>query len=58
MERQHLCRPTFFHPLTERAVYGWLANWNDKPKPFIWKATADVILDEARRCNELTGPAH
>jgi hypothetical protein len=42
----------------ERALYGWLANWNGKPKPFIWKATADLILDKGRRCKELTWTAH
>src|SRR5215469_13173828 len=36
----------------ERAIYQWLANWNDEPKPFEWKATADVILDKVRRCWE------
>jgi transposase len=36
----------------ERAIYLWLATWNDGPKPFVWKATADVILDEVRRCRE------
>src|SRR5215467_4375744 len=36
----------------ERAIYQWLANWNDEPKPFEWKATADVILDKVRRCRE------
>ena len=30
----------------------WLASWNDKPKPFVWKATAGVILDKVRRCKE------
>jgi len=36
----------------ERAIYSWLATWNDKPKAFVWKATADVILDKVRRCRE------
>jgi transposase len=36
----------------ERAIYQWLANWNHQPKPFEWKATADVILDKVRRCKE------
>lgn len=36
----------------ERAIYQWLANWNNEPKPFEWKATADVILDKVRRCRE------
>jgi transposase len=36
----------------EQAIYRWLAHWNDSPKPFLWKATADVILDKVRRCKE------
>jgi transposase len=49
-----------FHSVQEleRAIYAWLASWNDAPKPFAWKATADVILDKVRRCKELTGTAH
>jgi len=42
----------------ERAIYAWLANWNDTPKAFVWKATADVILDKVRRCKELAGTVH
>ena len=42
----------------ERAIYQWLATWNDSPKPFLWKATADVILDKVQRCKELNGTAH
>jgi transposase len=49
-----------FHSVQEleRAIYQWLAHWNGDPKPFIWKATADVILDKVRRCKELNGTAH
>jgi transposase len=36
----------------ERAIYAWLASWNHSPQPFVWKATADVILDKVRRCKE------
>jgi transposase len=36
----------------ERAIYQWLAVWNNEPRPFVWKATADVILDKIRRCRE------
>ena len=36
----------------EQAIYQWLAHWNNAPKPFIWKATPDVILDKVRRCKE------
>jgi transposase len=42
----------------ERAIYDWLVNWNEKPKPFTWKATADVILDKVERCKELNGTPH
>jgi hypothetical protein len=39
----------------ERAIYKWLENWNGSPTPFVWKASADVILDKVRRCcKELT----
>jgi transposase len=38
----------------ESAIYKWLALWNGKPTPFIWKASADVILDKVRRCKELS----
>ena len=36
----------------ERAIYPWLAHWNSQPQPFVWKATADVILNKVRRCKE------
>ncbi len=42
----------------ERAIYQWLASWNNEPKPFVWTATADVILDKVRRCKELAGTEH
>jgi transposase len=42
----------------EHAIYQWLANWNENPKPFVWRATADVILDKVRRCKELNGTPH
>jgi transposase len=48
-----------FHSVEEleHAIYEWLANWNQTPKPFIWIATADVILEKVRRCKELNGTA-
>ncbi|MCX6544431.1 MAG: IS630 family transposase [Acidobacteria bacterium] len=42
----------------ERAIYDWLLRWNHTPTPFVWKVTADVILDKVRRCKELAGTAH
>ena len=38
----------------EQAIYKWLTNWNGEPVPFVWKATADVILDKVARCKQLT----
>jgi hypothetical protein len=37
----------------EQAIYVWLAKWNRDPQPFVWKATADVILDKVRRCKRI-----
>ncbi len=43
-----------FHGVAEleRAIYQWPVNWNHDPQPFVWKATADVLLDKVRRCKE------
>ena len=27
---------------------GWIANWNEDPKPFVWHKTADEILDNLK----------
>jgi transposase len=55
-----LIRRGTFHSVEEleRAIYSWLASWNDTPKAFVWKTTADVILDKVRRCKELAGTPH
>ena len=54
----------WFHPLTERrlrrgtfnsvdalveAIELWAEHWNDDPKPFVWKKTADEIIKKVRR---------
>jgi len=38
----------------EKAIYKWLATWNGEPTPFVWKASADIILDKVRRCKQLS----
>src|ERR1700693_5422811 len=45
-----------FHSIDEleKAIYKWLATWNGEPTPFVWKASADVILNKVRRCKELS----
>ena len=42
----------------ESAIYQWLGHWNQQPRPFVWKASAEVILDKVRRCKELAGTPH
>lgn len=51
---QRMIRRGTFHcaEQLEQAIYQWLATWNHEPQPFVWKATADVILDKVRRCKE------
>ena len=57
--RQQLRRGSF-PSLQElgKAIYQYLAAWNETPRPFIWRATADIILDKVRRCKELHVTGH
>lgn len=52
---ERMIRRGTFHSAKEleKAIYQWLATWNGTPAPFVWKASADVILDKVRRCKEL-----
>ena len=42
----------------EKAIYEYLVAWNEAPKPFVWKATADSLLEKVKRCNELNVTGH
>lgn len=57
---ERMIRRGTFHNVheLETAIYNWLAKWNDSPKPFVWTATADVILEKVRRCKESVGTEH
>jgi transposase len=57
---EKMIRRGTFHSVEEleRAIYAWLASWNDQHKPFVWRATADVILEKVRRCKELRETPH
>ena len=33
----------------ETDIRTWIAAWNDDPKPFIWKKSAEEILDSLAR---------
>jgi len=57
--RQPIRRGTF-HSVKEleTTIYQYLAAWNQTARPFVWVATADIILDKVRRCKELNVTEH
>ena len=43
----------------EKDIKNWIKNWNSDPKPFVWKKTAEEILDSlAKYIQRITGGAH
>ena len=43
----------------EADIRAWVENWNDDPKPFVWKKTAEEILDSlARYCRRISDAGH
>ncbi|MEU4536182.1 IS630 family transposase, partial [Streptosporangium sp. NPDC023825] len=37
----------------------WIADWNDNPRPFVWKKTAEEILESlARYCRRISDAGH
>jgi len=43
----------------EADIRTWIAGWNDDPKPFVWKKTAEEILDSlARYLQRISGAGH
>jgi transposase len=43
----------------EQDVRNWIEQWNAEPKPFVWKKTAEEILDSlARYLQRISGAAH
>ena len=36
-------------PALVDAIELWVEHWNDDPKPFVWHAEADKILEKVRR---------
>ena len=43
----------------EADIRSWIASWNDDPKPFVWKKSAEEILDSlARYLQRISGGAH
>jgi len=43
----------------EADIRTWIASWNDDPKPFVWKKTAEEILDSlSRYLQRISGAEH
>jgi transposase len=43
----------------EKDIRAWIKDWNDSPKPFVWKKTAEEILDSlAKYCQRISGAGH
>jgi transposase len=43
----------------ETDIRAWIKIWNDDPRPFVWKKTAEEILDSlARYCRRISGVGH
>ena len=36
----------------QKAIKGFLAAWNSGPKPFVWTATMDSIVQKLNRCKQ------
>ncbi|GAF49533.1 hypothetical protein RW1_093_00200 [Rhodococcus wratislaviensis NBRC 100605] len=42
----------------EEDVCAWIENRNQDHKPFIWRKTAEEILDSLSKYGEISGPKH
>ena len=43
----------------EKDIRNWVTAWNDNPKPFVWKKSAEEILDSlARYLQRTSGAGH
>ncbi|MEV0597624.1 IS630 family transposase [Nonomuraea cavernae] len=43
----------------EKDIRDWIAQWNNDPRPFVWKKTAEEILESlARYCRRISGAGH
>ena len=43
----------------EADIRTWIEGWNEDPKPFVWKKTAEEILDSlARYLKRISGAGH
>lgn len=53
LSRQCIRRGAFFSVGDlKKAIRGFLAAWNDDPKPFVWTATVESIMEKLSRCRQ------
>jgi hypothetical protein len=46
-------------PALENDIPGWIRQWNTDPKPFVWKKTAEEILESlGRYCRRISDAGH
>ncbi|MEU4253725.1 IS630 family transposase [Amycolatopsis sp. NPDC026612] len=43
----------------EKDIRDWIKTWNENPRPFVWRKTAEEIIDSlARYCQRISGAGH
>jgi transposase len=43
----------------EKQIRDWITDWNDNPRPFVWKKTAEEVLESlARYCRRISDAGH
>jgi hypothetical protein len=43
----------------EKDIRDWISQWSQAPKPFVWKKTAEEILESlARYCRRISDAGH
>ncbi|KDO07479.1 IS630 family transposase [Amycolatopsis mediterranei] len=43
----------------EKDIREWIKDWNEDPRPFVWRKTAEEIIDSlARYCQRISGAGH
>ena len=46
-------------PVGEKAIMEYLANHNENPRPFVWTANADLILERVKKvCERISNSGH
>ena len=53
LTRKRVRRDSFFSVVElEQAIMEFLEAWNDDPKPFVWTATVESIVEKLSRCRQ------